>query len=86
MSAEVRCVHCLHALTGDAMENAVDGACANQWQCIARQIRSHEASSVPEIDALLGANGAMVELCNRWDKRDDETRRARREAARGVRS
>lgn len=82
MTAETRCVHCLHALTGDALENAVDGACANQWQCIARQIRSRGASSVPEINELLDANRVLVELCNRWDKRDDEALYG----ARGVRS
>ncbi len=78
----IRCIHCLLELSGDALVNAVEGACANQWLCIGRQMRSIGAGSVPELDKLLDANGALVKLCKRWDARDDEFRARSKDGAR----
>lgn len=82
MSTEVRCVHCRYVLAGDALETAVDGACADQWRCVFRQVRVRGVRSVPEVDELLDANAALAALCRRWDAQDDAIRRARREGAR----
>lgn len=85
MSAAVLCVHCLLPLTGDALVNAVEGACADQWSCITRQIRSRGAHSIPELSELLGANGVLVGLCRRWDARDDAVVRALVRSKEGAR-
>ena len=79
---EVHCVHCCTLLRGDALEASLDGACADQWECIGRQIRSRGLASVPELDALLATNRASVAMCARWDQNDSEVQRSRRAAVR----